>query len=499
MKILLTILILLTMNSENVKAQRQSSVRQMAVAGQFYPAEKKTLEAIVKGYFDESSEIDTLDSIVAVIVPHAGYVFSGLAAAKAYSAIPSDKKFNNIFLIGPSHHIFLEGASVNTGFDYYETPLGNVKVDKELCQELIDGNDCFTYRPDAHDKEHCLEVQLPFLQVRLKDMPEIVPIIIGTQKYSIVKAVATALKPYLNQDNLFVISSDFSHYPAYDDARKADIRTANAISSGDPVVFVKALQENYQEHIPNLQTSACGQSAIMAIMLMTQNGGKFSYNHLFYNNSGDSRYGGKDEVVGYNAFAVTEEKQSGFTITDEEKKTLLRIARSSIEGAFTGQSLQDSWKGLELTTLLQSKCGAFVTLNENNRLRGCIGHFGEDEPVYRVVAQMARAAAFDDPRFNEVSEEEMERIAIEISVLSPLKRINGAAEFNYGKEGIYMVKNGRSGTFLPQVAEETGWSKEEFLSHCAQDKAGIGPDGWKTADLYTYEAAVFNEPDAKKQ
>ena len=204
-------------------------------------------------------------------------------------------------------------------------------------------------------------------------------------------------------------------------------------------------------------------------------------------------------MVGYNSFVIVKAESAGksvaetFSLSDSEKETLLRIARGSIMGAFAKRSEGDSWAAEDLTETLKQKCGAFVTLTENGRLRGCIGHFGENIPLYRVVAAMARAAAFEDYRFQQVRKEEMQDIEIEISVLTPLKHIQSADEFDYGREGIYMVKDGRSGTFLPQVADEVNWSKEEFLGHCAQDKAGIGWDGWKSADLYTYEAIIFKE------
>ena len=142
------------------------------------------------------------------------------------------------------------------------------------------------------------------------------------------------------------------------------------------------------------------------------------------------------------------------------------------------------------TALLQ-KCGAFVSLHKHGRLRGCIGHFGEDVPLHEIVARMARAAAFEDPRFMPVGREELADIDIEISVLTPMRRINSLDEFQLHRHGIYIRKGYRSGTFLPQVADEVDWTKEEFVGHCSQDKAGIGWDGWRDAELYVYEAIIF--------
>ena len=136
-----------------------------------------------------------------------------------------------------------------------------------------------------------------------------------------------------------------------------------------------------------------------------------------------------------------------------------------------------------------------MTLNEHHQLRGCIGRFDADEPLFKVVQCMAAASASQDYRFSPVEPSEVKNLQIEISVLTPMRKISSIDQFELGKQGIYMKKGNRAGTFLPQVAQETNWTKEEFLGHCAQDKAGIGWDGWKDAELYVYEALVFGEPE----
>ena len=164
------------------------------------------------------------------------------------------------------------------------------------------------------------------------------------------------------------------------------------------------------------------------------------------------------------------------------------IALTSIKDSLDGKPFSHH---SPLTTHLFSKCGAFVSLHKQGRLRGCIGHFGEDVPLHEIVAEMARAAAFEDPRFMPVTKDELDDIDIEISVLTPMRRIQSLDEFQLHKHGIYIKKGYRSGTFLPQVADEVNWTKEEFVGHCAQDKAGIGWDGWRDAELYVYEAIIF--------
>ena len=162
MKIALALITILTMGISFLGDK--DKVRPEAVAGQFYPGDKTSLHAMVKSCFSQAADVRPENDAVALIVPHAGYVFSGPMAARAYSSIPADKEYERIFLIGPSHHVWFDGASVNKEYDFYRTPMGNVPVDKEFCKKLVNEYDVFTCRHDAHDKEHCLEVQLPFLQ-----------------------------------------------------------------------------------------------------------------------------------------------------------------------------------------------------------------------------------------------------------------------------------------------------------------------------------------------
>ena len=469
----------------------EPTVRPATQANRFYTGDARELIEEVDSLLARHSGDKQYADLAAVIVPHAGYYFSGNVAAAAYMAIPDDREYKRIFLLGPSHHEWLDGASVNTEFDYYSTPLGNVKVDVETAQKLIEADNVFSYRAKAHDREHCLEVQLPFLQRRFKDVPAIVPIIISTNDYRKLKRIAEVLKPYLTEDNLFVISSDFSHYPTYEDAYKVDARTGKAVESGDVEEFIRVLEENASSHVKNLATSACGELAIATLMLMMQGGG-YEVKHLLYQNSGDIDNHDHSRVVGYHAFAIIRNglSQTGteFSLSDDEKRMLKEIALTSIKDSLDGKQIAEP---MTLTATLKQKCGAFVSLHKQGRLRGCIGHFGEDVPLHEIVAEMARAAAFEDPRFMPVTKDELDDIDIEISVLTPMRRIQSLDEFELHRHGIYIRKGYRSGTFLPQVADEVNWTKEEFVSHCAQDKAGIGWDGWKDAELYVYEAIVF--------
>jgi AmmeMemoRadiSam system protein A len=374
-------------------------------------------------------------------------------------------------------------------------PYGSHAVDLELANELIEKYPALfsDYRP-AHYRDHCIEVQLPFLHHQLKGNYKIVPIILGTNNSEVCREIALALKPYFNPDNLFIVSTDFSHYPSYDDAIQVDKATKNAILSGNPNVLRAALADEAHKKIPNLLTGLCGWTSVLTLMYMTEKESNLCYEDVEYCNSGDVRhYGERNQVVGYWAIVV-KEKNTGekdeFALTESEKKLLLQEARRTIENLFGTSSIP---KPAIISETLQTKCGAFVTLLERGRLRGCIGMIAADKPLVETVRKMAVSAARHDHRFMPVTEEELDDIEIEISVLSPLKLIHDVSEIRLGIHGDFIRQGSHTGVFLPQVATETGWSLDEFLGHCARDKAGIGWDGWKDADVYTFTASVFQE------
>lgn len=502
--------------------EREPIVRPATQANRFYEGNPQRLSREVDSLLNLHHSGSQDGRVAALIVPHAGYYFSGSVAASAYARLRPQKPYKRIFLLGPSHHEWLDGASVNYEADYYATPLGNVAVDRETAQQLVAADSVFFYRSEAHDREHCLEVQLPFLQ-RLfalhpslsanQEVPPIVPIIISTNDYRKLKRMAQVLKPYFTDDHLFIISSDFSHYPSYDDACEADALTGRAIETGDVEQFIAAIEANARSGRRNLSTSACGEFAIITLMLMLDD--RYDVQHLMYQNSGDVDNHDRSRVVGYHSFAILRHSQNGsgqtpsdadFTLTDDDKATLKAIALQSIKDSLDGKPIaqqrsmlnvqsskfkDQSPKFKDQSSKFNVKCGAFVSLHRQGRLRGCIGHFGEDVPLCEIVAEMARAAAFDDPRFMPLKREELADLDIEISVLTPMRRIQSLDEFELHRHGIYIRKGRRSGTFLPQVADEVNWTKEEFVAHCSQDKAGLGWDGWRDAELYVYEAIVF--------
>jgi len=470
-----------------------STDRHPAVAGKFYPADPDKLQEELTDLF-ASALSKECNHVRAILSPHAGYIYSGEVAASAFNQIDAEIRYKRIFLIGSSHYHSFDKAAVYCDGDFV-MPYGKETVDTAFGKKLVERfPDIFTADATPHKEEHCLEVQLPFLHYTLKTGYSIVPILIGTSDPAVCKRIASVLKPSLGPDTLFIISSDFSHYPTYSDAKKVDEATKEAILANDPNELLVTLSENAKKHIPNLVTSLCGWASVLTLLYMTAKNNLLEYRPIEYKNSGDVKYlADEDRVVGYWGIALLKKQtgKSDFELTDIEKKTLLNIARKTIEEHCRMNKKYDP-DATNFSASLNKKCGVFVSLHKKGKLRGCMGRLVGTIPLYKMVQMMAISAALHDPRFRSVELDELGEIDIEISVLSPLKKIDDIGEIKLGKHGIFMEDGNHTGVFLPQVATETGWNKEEFLGHCAHDKAGMEWDGWKTADLYIFTATVFS-------
>ncbi|MFA5302385.1 MAG: AmmeMemoRadiSam system protein B [Bacteroidales bacterium] len=472
----------------------KTQARTPAVAGRFYPASPDKLRQELEQLFNRAKSKEC-KNVRAIISPHAGYVFSGTVAASAFNQIDGEKKYERIFIIGSSHQIALQGAAVYTQGDFL-MPHGTVTTDVDFCRKLVLAHPgLFSEDSRAHRDEHSLEVQLPFLHHVLKKDYVIVPIVMGTSDPGVCKKIAEALSPYFNADNLFVISSDFSHYPGYEDALIVDAATKDAILQNNPGALLQTLTENSRLHIPGLATSLCGWTSVLTLLYMTADNSSYTYRAIDYKNSGDAPlYADRSQVVGYWAIAVTEQSNaSGDCMNPEEQKIILDIALKAIESAVIRGKHLSLKQTSEYPPVLQQQRGVFVTLYRGKKLRGCIGRMTADIPLYKLVRDMAEAAALYDDRFLPVQKEELRDLKIHISVLSPLEEIRDTGHIQLGKHGVLIESRGRSGVFLPQVATETGWSLEEFLGHCSRDKAGLGWDGWKTARIFIF--STMNIPD----
>lgn len=492
--------------------------RKPAVAGSFYPANHKELSGELEQLF-ASAVPKKLKNVGAIISPHAGYVFSGEVAASAFNQIEVDKEYERVFIIASSHSSSFSGASIYCEGNF-EMPYGQEPVDiqlgKFLCNEFPT---LFSSNPLHHSKEHSIEVQLPFIKYTLKPTYKIVPILLGHVSSQECLDIAQVLSSYFNSENLFIISSDFSHYPSYNNARTVDQATMEAIVSNNPDNLLKVLEKNASRGIKKLSTSLCGWSSVLVLLYLTQQEPFYSYHAVEYKNSGDNTlYVDLESVVGYWAIAVT-----------RDSEVLHWIARRAIENAVTEEnpihSNEKNWANLKAQVLkelgvnefllstkkdsanlkahnlcdvgfkeippsLKMECGVFVTLKKRGKLRGCVGYMQSNTPLYKEVAHVAALAACYDNRFNKVVTKELEEIEIEISVLSPMQLIKNINEIEMGVHGIQVQKGDRSGLFLPQVGAETHWSREEFLGHCARDKAGLGWDGWKDAQISIFTVTI---------
>ncbi len=469
--------------------------RYPVVAGRFYPEHPAQLQREIEKLFAQVKH-GNQKSVRAVIAPHAGYLFSGGVAASAYAQIEKNTQYKRVFLIGSSHTSNFKGASVYCSGDFI-MPYGKERVDTQLGKELVNNHPhIFTSNPSPHIREHSLEVQLPFINYRLKKDYLIIPILIGCNDSTVCESVAEALKPYFVPENLFVISSDFSHYPGYDDAKKVDKVTMEAILTNDPEILTDALIDNKAKRIKGLSTSLCGASSVLVLMHLSKNNPAYKYRAIEYKNSGDNEiYGENDRVVGYWAIVLTAKaeirEENTLTISNLEKETLLRVARESIKATVLKKG-KGRIRIYDTSGVLSLECGAFVTIHKKGKLRGCIGRIESSLPLYKTVEEVAALAAYYDNRFKPVEPHELDELEIEVSILSPPVKIDDISQIKLGVHGIIIRKGVRSGVFLPQVALDTGWSLEEFLGYCSSNKAGLGWDGWREADLYIFTSTLLS-------
>lgn len=445
--------------------QKEMNIRKPAVSGRFYPGSPEELKASVRSYLDQAPYLD-LPGIHGLVVPHAGYIYSGPTAGYGYKQL-SDC-YDTVIIIGPTHYVPFRGASI-PDYTHYETPLGLVKV-SEIASNLKKVPP-FTNVPEAHVQEHCLEVQLPFLQTVLTDF-EVVPIVLGeVDPYE----VATALSPYCGERTLVIASSDLSHYHPYADAVNRDRICTEAVPA---LNFDQA---------PLCE--ACGLEAMETLMYLAQMKG-WQGKLLDYRNSGDTA-GGKDQVVGYMAAAFYEN-----ALNEEEQTFLLTLARQTLE-EYLKDGTTPQVDEASVPERLKEKRACFVTLNKEGMLRGCIGNLTPEDMLYKSVMENAINAALRDPRFPPVTYRELSGITIEISVLSIPERILYESPEDLLKKiegkGVIISSGLNRATYLPQVWEQLP-DPEEFISYLCS-KAGLSPDFWQKGalEVYVYTAQVFEE------
>lgn len=487
-----------------VLAAAPDGVRDPVVAGRFYPDDPVKLRAAVQGFLDDAMPFRE-ERPWGLVLPHAGYVFSGQIAADGWRQVRR-ADVDLVVILGTNHTVApFDGVAVFPGSGF-RTPLGIAAVDEAAAKELAASDPAFVLDAGPHRTEHSIEVQVPFAQVALPGA-KILPAVVGRPDPEMCSRLGRALaKLAASRKVLLVASSDLSHYPDYDDAVETDAATLKAVASIDPSKFRASIASEMGRGRPNLGTCACGEAPVLALLEAVRALGPAHASVLSYANSGDGPLADRDRVVGYGAVTLAAGARppdvaalqrvppppASTTLTAEDGRTLLRLARESIRRWLAADSAP---LARNLPPTLLRKQGAFVTLREHGDLRGCIGHTAEDLPLGQVVGMMALNAAFEDSRFSPVAAKELPEIKIEVSVLTPLVRVPGPEAIRLGKDGAVLRKDGRGALFLPEVATEQGWTRDEMLGHLCV-KAGLASDCWRRgAEFATFQTVVFREQE----
>jgi len=473
-----------------------AAVRPAAVAGRFYPDDAVKLRAAVEAFLRDARPAGS-DRPVALVAPHAGYIYSGQIAADAWNQA-AGHSYDLIVILGTNHSdAGFGGVSVHTG-EGYQTPLGVAKIDQEVARRLREADPAFTFRESVHTSEHSIEVQIPFAQLLFPDTP-IVAAVVGRPDRELCqnfgRALATAVQ---GRRVLVVASTDLSHYPAYEDAVAADTALLRSLTAGDlrmaPFNLRDTIAREESRGRTGLSTCACGEAPLLAALAAAEQLGGRRAIVISYANSGDAAVGDPDRVVGYGAVAVTDgrapndaaalarpQPTANDQLGPDDRRALLAFARETIDRYLRSETTP---LARDFAPAAWRKQGAFVTLNKRGELRGCIGHMAEDRPLCQVVGAMALQAAFNDRRFGPLGADEWPEVSIEISVLTPYEKVSGPDAVRVGTDGVLL---------RTQVATEQGWSRDEMLDQLCR-KAGLSTGAWRHgAELWTFEALVFSE------
>lgn len=473
-KKIVPILLLLLFFASLVQSQ---DVRKALLAGSWYPKDPEGLIRLLD-HFLENVQNKTVPpgAPLAIIAPHAGYVFSGQVAAFAYKLI-QNRKYETAVILSPSHRWGFDGCSIYPKGGY-ETPLGVATVDAILAAEIGKATG-FGYIAQAHQQEHAVEIQIPFVQRTLPEA-KIVPIVMGIPKKATILRLVEGLKTVLAGKNVLIIAStDLSHFLEKKAANKTDEDTISLIRDFNTSELIRKCERG-----DNLM---CGGGPVAAALLYAQ--GRTTVEILRYADSSDVSQD-ESRVVGYLAAALIPKSPSNeFRLSEKEKKQLLQLAYSTVD-LYVRENKVPEFKHAS-ANLLQN-CGAFVTLNKNGKLRGCIGFIEPVLPLYQAVIQASVYAATRDSRFKPVTSEELDDLEVEISVLTPLRKVVNPKMVTPGKHGLVIAKDGKRGLLLPQVAVEHNWTRETFLERTCL-KAGLPRDAWRSeAEIFVFEAIVFH-------
>ena len=475
---------------------KTQEVRRSAWAGQFYPAQPTALSRRLAELYSKAPKPEVDGDVLAILSPHAGYDYSGQIAANSYKLLEGYQR-DTVVVVSPSHTKYFAGISVYNGGSY-ETPLGEILTDvhKAKCLGRTASNTIYLSNmghTGGGQAEHALEVQLPFLQIVLGDF-KLVAVVMGDQQAwrSLGDALAAIGD---NGRTLFVASSDLSHYHEAGRAKQLDGAVQNAVEAFD----VNALAHVFEAK----RGEACGAGPLLACMYAAAKLGATRSVITGYTHSGEVT-GDQSGVVGYlgaafvrggenvsaKVYVLSADSVDEERLTADDTEELLRLARQAVASAVYETSPPDSDRA---SRALRVRRGAFVTLKVKGQMRGCLGSVESSTPLVEQVVRMAVAAAIRDPRFEAVTGSELNDLAIEISVLGPLRPCDEEELIQVGVHGLVIRKGDRSGILLPQVASENGWDRQTFLKQVCL-KAGLPPEAWRdsASSLYTFEADLIS-------
>jgi hypothetical protein len=467
------------------------SVRRPVRAGSFYPSDPGELRHLIDRLGQNARSVNQAlperQPLRALILPHAGYAYSGPTAAHA-ARVLSEYQFSTVVLLGPDHFLGVHSAAVPC-VQAFETPLGRIDL-HPAAADLLKQTELFGPLPPVDDREHSLEVVLPFLQVYLKSF-QLIPVVVGRAD---VDRLCAALMPLLDPQTLVVVSSDLSHFRPYSEAQIQDRRTIEMVLTRDR----RALLQEPQ--------SACGLHPLAVLLTMAE---RLDWRPVLLNylNSGDTA-GDRSRVVGYAAIAFFEAptqeamKAPRQLLPTEKGRVLVKLARSALRqkmGLPLEPAEADRMQSALSDPVLQARGGTFVTLKHQGRLRGCIGSLHASESLAEGVRRNAINAAFHDPRFPPFAPNELDQVAIEVSLLTEPRPLAFSdpedllRRLQPNVDGVIIRRGNASATFLPQVWEQLP-EKEDFLGRLCL-KAGLPRDAWKTGQLEvsTYQVQYFEE------
>ncbi len=474
------------------------SVLRSSLAGTWYSADSEALNNQLDSFF-QKADSKTIENVIALILPHAGYTWSGQTAV--YGLKTTTKQYKTIVVIGPSHRFAMEDMLSVPRVTHYETPLGQIPLDVDFINKLLK-HSLFQNVPQVHQYEHSVQIEVPLLQHCQKDF-KLVPIVAGSCSLEAIKKAATILTSLVDQETLVIASSDFVHYGAghgYVPFTENIPEQIKKIDMGAYDYIVRLDYKGFLEYRTKTGATICGYIPIAILLSMLGQDCKAELIKYATSSELTNDYSNSVSYLSIVFSGVWQKhpepilQENSQNLTEQEKKQLLALARKTIVYALRNRRVpQVSDLGITITDSMRKPRAAFVTLKKHSLLRGCIGDIFPQRPLYRSVIVNAINACFNDRRFRPVTEDECGDITIEISALTTPEPVSSAAKIRIGTDGVVLRKDGHSAVYLPQVAPQQGWDINQTLTQLSL-KAQLPPDAWKEgASFLVFQADVFGE------